>query len=219
MKINSLEIGAGDFEKVAPFYGTLLGLPVVDEEDAVVVKINNSSIRFLKEETDEDPFYHFAINIPSNKIEEARDWLKNKVGLIWLNDHNSDIANFSNWNAKAVYFYDPLGNIVELISREDPDRGSEEPFGPEQFLSICETGLVFDEETFDDTVNYLLQKYQLSYYPKQAPLPHFRAIGDDEGLFVIAPENRPWYPTDKAAQIFPLSVECQINGKKTRVDL
>ena len=35
-----------------------------------------------------------------------------KVPLIWINDYNSEIADFVNWHAKSIYFFDPAGNIV-----------------------------------------------------------------------------------------------------------
>src|SRR5688572_20680696 len=54
-----------------------------------------------------DPFYHFAFNIPSNKIQEAYQWLKQRTGLLWIEDYKSHIADFKNWNAQSVYFLDP----------------------------------------------------------------------------------------------------------------
>ena len=66
----------------------------------------------LPKQTTGKPFYHYAINIPANKIEEAKDWLSNRVRLLWMEDYKDDIADFVNWHAKSIYFYDPAGNIV-----------------------------------------------------------------------------------------------------------
>jgi len=38
-----------------------------------------SSELIFAETTANQPFYHYAINIPANKIEEAKAWLSNKV--------------------------------------------------------------------------------------------------------------------------------------------
>ena len=38
-------------------------------------------------------------------------------------------------------------------------------------------------------------------------MPHFRAVGNDEGLFVIVPENRIWFSTkNTTSQIFPMEI-------------
>ena len=47
---------------------------------------------------------------------------------VWMEDYEDDIANFVNWHAKSVYFFDPAGNIVELIARFDLDNKTSETF-------------------------------------------------------------------------------------------
>ena len=45
-------------------------------------------------------------------------------------------------------------------------------------------------------------------------MPQFRAIGNDEGLFVIVPENRVWFSTkNTTAQIFPITISFMENDK------
>ena len=161
-------------------------------------------------------FYHFAINIPANKIEEAKAWLASRVELIWIEPYKSDIADFVNWHAKSVYFYDPAGNIVELIARFDLDNKTGEPFSSSQFLSISEVGLVVKEDELDKTAENLIQQYGLSYFDKQPPLPQFKAIGDDEGLFIIVPDKRNWFPTSKSSGIFPMKTQFRV-GKSQYV--
>jgi catechol-2,3-dioxygenase len=152
-----------------------------------------------------DPFYHFAINIPANRIEQARDWMTKRCELIWMEDYQSEIADFKNWNAKSIYFLDPAGNIVELIARSDLHNESEDNFTSKDFLSINEIGMVSTGETMDERVNNM-SKLGLELYSKQKPLPHFRVIGDETGLFIIVPEGRNWYPTEIKARCFPMVV-------------
>ena len=83
-------------------------------------------------DTTGNPFYHFAFNIPSNKFEEAFQWMQTRVDLLWLDDYKSYIADFTNWNAKSFYFTDPAGNILEFISRFDLDDIAAEPFSAAQ---------------------------------------------------------------------------------------
>jgi hypothetical protein len=179
----------------------------------MVIKIGDSELIFI-EMKGSDPIYHFAINIPSNKIEEARAWLSRKLKLIWIEEYKNDIAEFATWRARSVYFFDPAGNILELIARFDLKNEASQMFSSKQFLSISEVGLVFEKDEFEQRTNALLNHYPLTYFNKQAPLPQFRAIGDDEGLFVVVPSHRNWYPTDSPSQIFPIKVEFIENDRK-----
>ena len=219
MKIKKLNLQTAYLKTLQEFYSSILELPVRSpDEKKINIKIGAGNLVFT-ETTKAEPFYHFAINIPANKIEEAKDWLSNKVRLLWMEDYENDIADFVNWHARSVYFYDPAGNIVELIARFDLNNNASETFSARQFLSVNEVGLVFSSESFDKEIMHLGSLYSLSYFDKQPPLPKFRAMGDDEGLFVIVPEHRNWYPTDKPSGKFPMIVEFDNRGKNYSLEL
>ncbi len=219
MVIKKLVLQTAYLKTLEEFYSSLLELCVqtIDERE-LLITIGNSNLIFT-ESNKAEPLYHFAINIPSNKIEEAKTWLSTKVKLLWMQDYKSDIADFVNWHAKSVYFYDPAGNILELIARFDLNNNSNEAFSSKQLLSINEVGLVFEQNEFEQRTSELLKNYSLSYFSKQPPLSQFRAIGDDEGLFVIVPEHRNWFPTDKPAGIFPMRMEFESGGKEYRLEI
>jgi hypothetical protein len=217
MRIKKLIAQTSALKELTDFYIRLMELPAdTSGEKELAIKIGSTELVF-QQVTTADPFYHFAINIPANKIEEAKSWLKNRVELIWIEQYKSDIADFVNWHAQSVYFYDPAGNILELIARFDLDTQTDNPFSSGEFLSISEVGLVFPENEFDKRTESLLDQYQLSYFSKQSPLPQFRAIGDDEGLFIIVPDNRAWFPTSKRSGIFPLSIWFENEGRNYMV--
>jgi hypothetical protein len=214
MKIKKLVLETVYLQTLREFYSSILELPVQAANDReTVIKIGASELIFI-ETKDSEPFYHFAITIPSNKIEEARAWLSQKLKLIWIDEYKSDIAEFVTWRARSVYFFDPAGNILELIARFDLKNAAAQKFSSKQFLSISEVGLVFEKGEFEQRTNALLTDYPLSYFNKQPPLPQFRAIGDDEGLFVVVPSHRNWYPTDSHSEIFPIIVEFMENNRE-----
>jgi hypothetical protein len=193
---------------VHAFYQEVLLLPVMQyNSKTVAIAAGQTKLVFQAGNSSVNPFYHFAFNIPSNKIEEALYWLRDKIELPWMEDYKGYIAEFTNWHARSVYFIDPAGNIVEFIARFDLNDDASEQFSASQIRNISEIGLVFSNAEFDKQVKKLLGNFHLAYFLKQQPMPQFRAIGDDEGLFITVPEYRNWYPTDTPCGIFPLSVK------------
>ena len=81
----------------------------VIETNAKTISINAGKTTLIFQQTNnpEKPFYHFAFNIPSNKIDEAFQWLKDKVEILWIDEYKNYIAEFTAWNARSVYFMDP----------------------------------------------------------------------------------------------------------------
>ncbi len=215
MQINRLILQTSALRSLTDFYIKLMELPVSTSGDnEITIKIGSTELVF-RQATIADPFYHFAINIPANKIEEAKQWISQRADLLWIDQYKSNIADFVNWHAKSVYFYDPAGNILELIARFDLHNETNEPFSSKHFLSVSEMGIVCKDEELNETTEDLLNKYQLSYFAKQPPLPQFKAVGDDEGLFIIVPDKRNWFPTSIASSIFPMKIEFEHLGQKS----
>jgi hypothetical protein len=190
------------------FYKDILELNTsYTDEKSIKIIAGESHLIFEETINDENPFYHFAFNIPNNKFDEAFEFINNKLDLLWLDEYNSYIANFVNWNAKSFYFRDPAGNILEMITRFELEDDVDEPFSCKHIRNISEIGLVFEADNFDSSVKQLLETFPVHYFKKQPPLPHFRAIGDDEGLFIIVPKNRVWFSTKHVrSKIFPREV-------------
>jgi len=208
MLLKEIRLQTSQLLSLFNFYGEKLELPALKTgKTGVSITAGASQLIFDEIDTTENPFYHFAFNIPSNKFEEAFQWMHTRVELLWLDDYKSYIADFTNWNAKSFYFTDPAGNILEFIARFDLDDIAAEPFSAMQIRNVSEIGLVFPLKEFDSGVSNLLGRYPLSYFDKQPPMPHFRAIGNDQGLFVIVPENRVWFSTkNMRSVIFPIQV-------------
>jgi hypothetical protein len=206
MLIKKLVLQTAYLQTLKEFYSSILELPVQITGEGLEIQAGSTRLIFT-ESGEAEPFYHFAFNIPANKIEEAKNWLKPKVKLFWINENQNEIADFVSWNARSIYFSDPAGNILEFIARFDLKNEMVENFSSRQIVSVNEIGLVFKEKDLDERTNELLNNFQLQYFSKQPPLPQFRALGDDEGLFIVVPGHRNWYPTAKPSAIAPLKVE------------
>lgn len=193
MKINELKIYSAQLEEQTAFYSTTLGLKCIKTtKNQASFQLGNSilTIEYRKEITP----YHFAINIPSHKENDALNWLKNRVNI--LKSEHTEVHDFDFWNAKAIYFYDCDQNIVELIARNNLDNETSESFNPNQFLNISEIGLPTTHiESKFSVLNELTGIQEFS-----GGFDRFLAFGDEEGLFIcINKEIKDWYPTgDKA---------------------
>ena len=220
MLLKEIILQTKNIDDLYDFYLNKLQFNVI-KTGSKTISINAGKTKLIFEETNkaDNPFYHFAFNVPSNKIEEAAQWLKDKVELLWIEDYKNYIAEFTNWNARSVYFLDAAGNIVELIARFDLHDEVNETFSSSHIRNVSEIGIVFNTEQFDERVNEVMQQYQLEYFSKQPPLKHFRAIGDDEGLFIVVQQHRNWYPTNIASGIFRLSVVFENDDKGYRLQL
>ena len=215
MDIKTLTLQTESLKKVTEFYRDILGAPILAETTySVTFAFGVTTLTFQEREvSDHPPRYHFAFNIPSNRIEEAEDWMTSKALLQYFTQYDSHIAEFTNWNARSIFFFDPAGNIVEFIARRDINVIATELFSSGQILSMTEIGIVFPRNDFKARVANLMESYQLSYYTKQEPHDEFVALDDEHGLCIIVAEKRVWFGTeDMEAEAFPVRVEIESNG-------
>ncbi|KIQ14415.1 glyoxalase [Flavobacterium sp. MEB061] len=208
MKLEQIQIQTNNIQETTAFYQDILGLSIIEKNSKwVTIQAGNSILKFIENSTF-DSIYHFAFNIPENKLEEAIKWCKNKVGLIAIEDQNV-IANFEAWNANAIYFYDNNGNLLEFISRYDLENASTENFSSKSILNISEIGIVTENPL--ELGKRLIEKHALEFFSKNNNSEAFSALGDDEGLLIIVKPNRNWYPTQTPSQSNPTEIRIQNN--------
>ena len=189
MKINELIIFTNKLDQQIDFYSTILEFPIVNSTpESTSIKIGDSILTF-KYKKDVVP-YHFAFNIPSNKEKEALYWLKERVDILSFDE--KEIIDFSNWNAKAIYFYDLDKNIVEFIARKNLQLNSSSKFSSKSIINISEMGLVTNE--IQNTFHKLKKLKNIDVF--SGDLERFCALGDDNGLFILVNNNlKKWFPT------------------------
>jgi catechol-2,3-dioxygenase len=141
---------------------------------------------------------HFAVNVPPQRFEEAVEWARDRVELV-----DPDVP-FPAWRARSAYFFDPAGNIVELIARELAP-------GEELFLEISEVGLPVAD--VGAAVEWLEAELGLPHFSGNRR--DFSAVGDDRGLFIVVPVGRPWLFTEVPAPDAPLrvAIEAERSGE------
>lgn len=209
MDILEIEIQTDDLVETETFYSDILGLQLASKgQNSISFLAGQSTLTFI-ESVKLNPKYHFAFNIPHNKLDEAIIWTSAKLDLI-KNAGNGIVANFESWNAKAIYFFDNNGNILEFIARFDLDNDSDKAFGISSIQSISEIGIVVDAPI--KLADKLVEKNNLYFFAKSSKSEKFVTLGNDNGLFIIVETNRKWYPTEQQAEKHYTKIKISTDG-------
>ncbi|CAM3715310.1 hypothetical protein FSS13T_26120 [Flavobacterium saliperosum S13] len=214
MQISEVHLVTNSLSETEFFYEKKLGLEVTGKSDGLLsFQIGTSELCFHLSDTIPKPIYHFAFDIPENRLYEALEWIRKRAEVISFEAH--EIIDFTNWHAKSFYFYDTNGNVLECIVRYDLKNTSDEPFDGTSFLKVSEIGFVVDDVLgFCDAVN---QKYETDYFVMQPKRENFAVLGDNHGLFIVSGTNRNWFPTTQNAQPFSTKVIFQHNEKQHEI--
>ena len=212
MQITTLKIQTGDIHAQQDFYGNTLGLPSQITDNELRIQIGSSELEFIQDSAFVGR-YHFAFTIPKNQFEAGVHWLEQRTTI--ASDANGKTRfETGEWNADNVYFYDPQGNILELIARHDLDESnlehtSRETFGPHSLLHISEIGL--PSPNVLEMIAWFANSLEVGTYKSFDK--NFAPIGDVHGLVIAVPEDRIWFPdTGIPAKILP--VELTILGER-----
>jgi hypothetical protein len=131
-----------------------------------------------------EPFYHFAFLAPWERFDELA---------------GEEVFDFPAWDARAFYFHDPAGNIVELIAHE----------GLEGALGLSELGLVGDTPAMAAGLRKLGLELWDGTLDEEGRLAF---VGERGRTIILAPAGRGWMPTGRPSERHP--VEAEISGAK-----
>ncbi|MDZ4720378.1 MAG: hypothetical protein SH847_18135, partial [Roseiflexaceae bacterium] len=214
MHIQELRLVANDLPELQHFYGDTLGLlAILDANNTLVITIGSSRLIFTHTAETPGPIYHFAFNIPPHQFDAAANWISQRAPLI-ADSSGQDRFYSENWDAHNLYFYDPAGNIAELIARHTLPHPTEEPFGAASLLNVSEIGLATAD--VPGLVAQLSTDIQLLPYRGTSEI--FTAVGDEHGLLIIVAHGRIWYPeTGRPALDVPLSIDLLVGEQRVTI--
>lgn len=189
------------------FYNGKLGFPATFTDAETLTISAGASELIFRHEHGFTGIYHFAFNVPVNRLAKARAYLEEQGIPILADANGKTMFNFDFWNAHALYFRDPAGNIAEFIARQELPasiQNSNVSFAPaDEVISIGEIGLPVEDPL--TLAAYLRESTSIATYRESNP--NFVPLGDANGLFIIVSEGRVWYPdTGIAAQSLPVAV-------------
>lgn len=217
-----LDAGAARIDELRSFYVQVLGLVDVGGGIRASVAVGSSRLTWQAASGERKPFYHFALLVPGQRFAAARAWLGQRVDL--LKRDGDPVIRFEAWNARAVYFHDPAGSIVELIAHLDMEgpRPSTGPFDASELLGVSEIGLVVQDKR--RAAAALRAHVGVEVWPATDDL----ALDDPDDLaflgrkahtLILAPPGRGWLPTARPAEAHPVDVVLAGTGAGGRVSL
>ena len=210
MKILELTLLTYDLDETIVFYTEILGFTLLwSDMSSASFKAGSTKLTFIQTHK-EGPLYHFTFNIPDNKLYEALAFIGKKAVVLAI-EGNSKFADFTDWNARSVYFNDNNRNILEFIARFDLNDQSNDSFDAAQIRCISEIGIVTDN--VPEECERLIAGKGLDYFSKQTPREDFTALGDDHGLILLTQKGRLWFPTNIPAEKYPTIIKCEMNGR------
>lgn len=208
MKLNKVTIYTDKLADVKSFYVDYFGFQVrQDENNCFSILVGYSELVFKQSEAITNPYYHFAFDIPPEKYDEVKTWLRERVEL--LTEAGEDEIYFSGFDARSVYFYDSAHNIVEFMARnEHENKVKPNHFTVNDILGISEIGLVIDnlEQSMQKLKTYNFRN--IANYIDEDSL-NFIFNNQESNYLLLTKENRRWLFSDKLAKIFPISVETE----------
>jgi catechol 2,3-dioxygenase-like lactoylglutathione lyase family enzyme len=216
MQIEHLELQATDLPALRDFYAGRFGLTALPAPpDRLALQVGTTLLVFAQAPEGWAGRYHFAFNIPENQYGEAKSWLAARVPLATAADGRDEFRS-DDWNADILYFFDPAGNIGELIARHTLDCASDTPFGPASLRAVSEIGLA----TPDVPATVADLSARLGIRPYGETSDTFAPVGDENGLFIVVRAGRIWFPdTGILAEPVPLAATIRNpHGTRHRVE-
>lgn len=203
MNINRLILHTRDLQAQTAFYHTKLGFTIVSQlENQCTFQAGLTELVFISASPDEFRPYHFAFNVTEDGFPRAEQWLLERDIRPIVKDEQTRHV-FTEWNAEAIYFHDPDGNILEFITRHNlASRSGHDTFQTADILCISEAGIVV-EDPVDFTIQFR-KRTGIGIWREAGA--DFKAVGGEDGLLIAVTSNRIWFPTQIPAGPLPMTL-------------
>ena len=208
----TLAVAAGGLDSVERFYCDELGISGNRDAAELRLEVGAAVLTFAAASEDE-PFYHFALLVPGNRFEAAREWLAAGTALLAHPETGMTTFDFDFWDATACYAHDPAGNIVELIAHSGLEDSTEAgDFRAAELRGISEVGFVTDD------LLAALERLRAGglklWYGEVDRHEGLGFVGRKAHTLILVPTGRPWLPTGRPAESHPVEVAIGARGQR-----
>lgn len=200
MDIQEVICQIANIDDTVAFYEAM-GFKVSKQATSASVEIGTSKLTFI---SGPDAYtYHIAFNIPRNAFPDAKEWLQQFVELIA--EDGEDEVYFERIDAYSVYFYDPAGNIMELIARRQEVEDAEyETFSSDTILAIGEVGFVMPHI---EQALHVMEDFHIPVRARSTPSTTMITFYGENGCYIItAPAGRKWLFSSLVATPSPITI-------------
>ncbi|TYS46712.1 VOC family protein [Bacillus infantis] len=190
MQIYQVNLQCFHLEEMCAFYTEVLEMELIHQTERwFSVRAGSTKLFFEKGET--VPYYHLCFRTDALYFEHIFSRLGAESCL--LANEEGEYSMF--WEGKQAYFTDPDGNILECLERPALrcQAGGWHDVGEVGFPSADVAGM-----------QAKLKPILADRYAEDSS--SFAFYGDDAGVLVLVKEGRCWYPTDRGAEIHPITL-------------
>lgn len=196
MHLKCIRLPSPDLRGNAVFYRDVLGLPVRQSGEGVVVDVGSSRLEFFEGKASEGS-NHLAFTIPANQLTDGTRWLSERTGVIRL-DGRDEFPLGDPWASESVYFRGPDGIILELIARQRLKNASSVQFSAASLLCVSEVGLAVPDVA--RAIQEIGDAFGIRSFAGDTQ--SFHAMGNHDGLLILVPAGRQWFPTSDAVSSY-----------------
>ncbi|MBC8075390.1 MAG: hypothetical protein H7Y32_04890 [Chloroflexales bacterium] len=203
MQITTLQLWSAHVPALRQFYMRLLPASVeVASDDTLRLRIGSAQVIFKQAAAGWQGMYHYALLVPPQHLAAAKAYVAAHTPLI-RDSAGGDQFAFESWGANAFYWYDPAGNIGEIIAHGASAPG-DAPFSDQSLTGIAEAGVVAD-----DVVTLAEQlRRTLGIATYRSASDDFIPLGDDDARLILVRNGRIWFPdTGIAAAPAPATIQ------------
>jgi len=206
MQITTLQLWSADVPALREFYTRLLPASVeVASDDTLRLRIGPAQLIFKQAAAGWQGVYHYALHVPPQHFASAKAFVAAQTALV-RNSAGDDQFAFESWGARAFYWYDPAGNIGEIIAH-GASAPSDAPFGDQSLSGIAEAGIVADNVV--TLAEQLRREIGIATYHSASD--DFIPLGDDDARLILVRSGRIWFP-DTGIAAAPAPATIQLRG-------
>jgi catechol 2,3-dioxygenase-like lactoylglutathione lyase family enzyme len=128
LRLNHTIVAARDKDASARFAADLLGLPApVTVGPFVVLQVGETSLDFIDTTEPISP-QHYAFLATEEEFDEIFGRIRARGLTHWADPHRSEAGRINEWDGgRGVYFDDPNGHLLEVITRPYGSGGTTSP--------------------------------------------------------------------------------------------
>lgn len=191
--IRELVLECKDLALVKDFWVNRMGMELLAQNaTSFSVRIGTSKLKFVRHPGNASPFYHFAVNIPENQIEQAFEWIRERAQVIRQDGTGAEIIHKPLFNAHSLFFHDPAGNVVELTARHVLTNTLEGTFTKNMLLKISEVSII----TKNTRECAELMTAQLGVREFERSTTGYKPIGGAEGILAFVVTGKTFLPSE-----------------------